>query len=45
MAGVLTGLLFATMEVSFIVAFVLVTFVVGVVTWQTAKGVFAAADC
>lgn len=39
--GIMTGLLFATMEVSFIVAFVLVTFVVGVVTWQISKAAFA----
>lgn len=31
------GLLFATMEVSFIIAFVLVTFVVGVIGWQVSK--------
>lgn len=41
--GILTGYLFATMEVAFIVAFVMVTFVVGVVTWQVAKGVFVVA--
>jgi uncharacterized protein (TIGR03663 family) len=39
--GVMSGLLFATMEVSFIVAFVLVTFVVGVVTWQVSRAAFA----
>jgi uncharacterized protein (TIGR03663 family) len=39
--GIMSGLLFATMEVSFIIAFVLVTFVVGVVTWQISKAAFA----
>lgn len=39
--GVMSGLLFATMEVSFIIAFVLVTFVVGVVTWQLSRTAFA----
>lgn len=39
--GVMSGLLFATMEVSFIIAFVLVTFVTGVVTWQISKAAFA----
>jgi uncharacterized protein (TIGR03663 family) len=41
MAGVLVGLMFATMEVSFIIAFVLATFIIGVVTWQTARLTFA----
>lgn len=40
LVGVLSGLLFATMEVSFIIAFVLVTFVAGIVTWQLGKRVF-----
>lgn len=38
--GIMSGLLFATMEVSFIIAFVVVTFVVGVVTWQVSKVAF-----
>ena len=38
--GIMSGLLFATMEVSFIIAFVLVTFVVGVVTWQLSRTAF-----
>jgi uncharacterized protein (TIGR03663 family) len=40
-AGIMSGLLFATMEVSFIVAFVLVTFVLGVVAWQVSKAALA----
>jgi uncharacterized protein (TIGR03663 family) len=39
--AVMTGLLFATMEVFFIIAFVLVTFVVAVVTWQISHRAFA----
>ncbi|HUG14912.1 MAG TPA: flippase activity-associated protein Agl23 [Thermomicrobiales bacterium] len=39
--GVMSGLLFATMEVSFILGFVLVTFVVVVVTWQISKAAFS----
>ena len=38
--GIMAGLLFATMEVSFIVAFILVTFVLGVVTWQVSRAAF-----
>lgn len=41
LAGVLTGLMFATMEVAFIIAFVLATFILGVVTWQVARRTFA----
>ncbi|RIK41735.1 MAG: TIGR03663 family protein, partial [Chloroflexi bacterium] len=40
MIGLCTGFLFATMEVSFIVGFVIVTFLVAVVTWQVAKPLF-----
>jgi uncharacterized protein (TIGR03663 family) len=39
--GIMTGLLFATMEVFFIIAFVLVTFVVAVVTWQISRRAFS----
>lgn len=35
--GVMAGLLFATMEVSFIIAFVLVTFVAGITLWQISR--------
>lgn len=38
--GIMAGLLFATMEVSFIIAFILVTFVLGVVTWQVSRAAF-----
>ncbi|MEX2314267.1 MAG: flippase activity-associated protein Agl23, partial [Thermomicrobiales bacterium] len=35
--AVMAGLLFATMEVSFIIAFVLVTFVAGIALWQISR--------
>lgn len=35
--GIMAGLLFATMEVSFIIAFVLVTFVAGIALWQISR--------
>lgn len=38
--GIMAGLLFATMEVSFIIAFILVTFVLAVVTWQVSRAAF-----
>ncbi|MFW6074105.1 MAG: flippase activity-associated protein Agl23 [Chloroflexota bacterium] len=40
-AGAFTGLLFCTKEVSFIVAFIMVTFVVAVATWQAHRLLFA----
>jgi uncharacterized protein (TIGR03663 family) len=40
-AGIMTGFMFATMEVSFIIAFVVVTFVVGVTCWQISKPALA----
>lgn len=39
--GITTGFLFATKEVSFIVAFILVTFVALVLAWQIHKGLVA----
>ena len=40
-AGVFAGLGYATMEVAYIITFVLVTFVVTVVSWQTERRMFA----
>jgi len=40
LVGIMTGLLFATMEVSFIIAFIMVTFILAVVTWQVSRLAF-----
>lgn len=39
-AGLMTGFLFTTKEVSFIVAFIIVTFLVIIATWQIGRAVF-----